>query len=85
MKIMCQEYFDAVVQYAESIGDCTLQECLGRLERWRQNARLTSEIELYRDFAPYSFFSNSAMRTARSELSTDWSIMARRIVPALIR
>lgn len=55
MKIMCQEYFDAVVRNAESIGDCTLQECLDRLERWGQNARLTSEIELYRDFAPYSF------------------------------
>lgn len=25
MKIMCQVYFDAVVRYAESIGDCTLQ------------------------------------------------------------
>ncbi|WP_302365735.1 DUF4120 family protein [uncultured Alistipes sp.] len=56
MKIMCQEYFDAVVRYAESIGDCTLQECLDRLERWGQNARQASEIVLYRDFAPYSFF-----------------------------
>ena len=52
---MCEEYFDAVVRYAESIGDRTLQECLGRLERWGQNARQTSEIELYQDFAPYSF------------------------------
>lgn len=34
MKIRCQEYFDAVVRYAESIGDRTLQECLSRLERW---------------------------------------------------
>lgn len=34
MKIRCQEYFDAVVWYAESIGDRTLQECLSRLERW---------------------------------------------------
>lgn len=58
MKIMCQEYFDAVVKYAESIGDCTLQERFGRLKRWGQNARLTSEIELYRDFAPYSFLFN---------------------------
>ena len=32
MKIMCQEHYDKVVQYAESI-----------------------EIELYKDFAPYSF------------------------------
>ena len=44
MKIMCQEYFDAVVRYAESIGDCTLQESLDRLERWGQNARQASEI-----------------------------------------
>lgn len=50
-----------------------------------QNARQASEVELYRDFAPYSFFSNSAMRTARSELSADWSIMARGIVPTAIR
>lgn len=81
MKIMCQEYYDAVVRYAESIGDCTLQECLGRLERWGQNARQTSEIELYR----IRSFSSSAMRMVLSELSADWSIMARRIVPAAIR
>lgn len=81
MKIMCQEYFDVVVRYAESIGDCTLQECLGRLERWGQNARQTSEIELYR----IRSFSSSAMRMVLSELSADWSIMARRIVPAAIR
>ncbi len=85
MKIMCQEYYDAVVQYAESIGDCTLQECLDRLERWGQNARQTSEIELYRDFAPTRFFSSSAMQTVLSVLSAVWSIMARRIVPAAIR
>ena len=42
MKIMCQEHYDKVVQYAESIGDKTLHECLKR-------------IELYKDFAPYSF------------------------------
>ena len=28
MKIMCQEHYDKVVQYAESIGDKTFQECL---------------------------------------------------------
>lgn len=33
MKIMCQEHYDKVVQYAESIGDKTLHECLKRLER----------------------------------------------------
>ena len=33
MKIMCQEHYDKVVQYAESIDDKTLHECLKRLER----------------------------------------------------
>ena len=42
MKIMCQEHYDKVVQYAESIDDKTLHECLKRLERDK-------------DFAPYSF------------------------------
>lgn len=82
---MCQEYFDAVVRYAESIGDCTLQECLDRLERWGQNARQASEIELYRDLLPTRSCSSSAMQMAHSELSAVWSIMARRIVPVAIR
>ena len=55
MKIMCQEHYDKVVQYAESIGDKTLEECLQRLERWEQNPHHPCQIELYRDFAPYSF------------------------------
>lgn len=85
MKIMCQEYFDAVVRYAESIGDCTLQESLDRLERWGQNARQASEINSIGILLPTRSFSSSAMRTVLSELSADWSIMARRIVPAAIR
>lgn len=85
MKIMCQEYFDAVIQYAESIGDCTLQECLDRLERWGQNARQTSEIELYRDFAPYSFLFKQ--RYADGSLGVVGGLVyhARRIVPVAIR
>ena len=55
MKIMCQEHYDKVVQYAESIGDSTLRECLERLERREQNPHHPCQIELYRDFAPYSF------------------------------
>ena len=50
MKIMCQEHYDKVVQYAESI-----HECLKRLERREQNPHHPCEIELYKDFAPYSF------------------------------
>lgn len=85
MKIMCQEYFDAVVRYAESIGDRTLQECLGRLERWGQNARQASEISSIGILLPTRSCLSSAMQTVLSELLADWSIMARRIVPALIR
>lgn len=55
MKIMCQEHYDKVVQYAESIGDKTLHECLKRLERREQNPHHPCEIELYKDFAPHSF------------------------------
>lgn len=55
MKIMCQEHYDEVVRYAESIGDETLRECLQRLERRERNPRHPCEIELYKDFAPYSF------------------------------
>ena len=33
MKIMCkQEYYNQVVQYAESIKDTSLQNCMERLE-----------------------------------------------------
>ncbi|MCQ5075701.1 DUF4120 domain-containing protein, partial [Alistipes shahii] len=33
----------------------TLRECLERLERREQNPHHPCQIELYRDFAPYSF------------------------------
>lgn len=56
MKILCnQEHYDKVVQYAESIGDTTLQKCLERLKSWEKNPNRPCEIELYYDFAPYSF------------------------------
>ncbi|CUQ85286.1 Uncharacterised protein [Alistipes finegoldii] len=55
MKIMCQEHYDKVVQYAESIGDNMLRECLERLERRNRNPCCPCQIELYRDFAPYSY------------------------------
>lgn len=85
MKIMCQEYFDAVVRYAESIGDCTLQECLDRLERWGQNARQASEIEHYRDFAPYSFRFKQLYADDSLGVVGGLVYHARRIVPAAIR
>ena len=38
MKIMCkQEYYNQVVQYAESIKDTSLQNCMERLEAWEKN------------------------------------------------
>lgn len=56
MKIMCkQDYYDQVVQYAESIKDTSLQNCMERLEAWEKNPDRPCEIELYHDWAPYSF------------------------------
>ncbi|KAB4444768.1 DUF4120 domain-containing protein [Bacteroides thetaiotaomicron] len=56
MKIMCkQEYYDQVVQYAESIKDTSLQNCMERLKAWEKNPDRPCEIELYHDWAPYSF------------------------------
>lgn len=56
MKIQCnQEYYDKVVQYAESISDTSLENCLNRLKEWEKNPRNPSEIEIYYDSAPYSF------------------------------
>ena len=52
MKIMCkQEYYDQVVQYAESIKDTSLQNCMERLEAWEKNPNRPCEIELYHDWA----------------------------------
>ena len=56
MKICCsQEYYDKVVQYAKSINDKTLENCLERLKQWEKNENRPCEIELYYDHAPYSF------------------------------
>ena len=38
MKICCsQEHYDKVVQYAKSINDKTLENCLERLKQWENN------------------------------------------------
>ena len=55
MKILNEEHFQNVKRYAESIGDTTLQKCLERLKSWEKNPNRPCEIELYYDFAPYSF------------------------------
>lgn len=48
MKICCsQEHYDKVVQYAKSINDKTLENCLERLKLWEKNENRPCEIELY--------------------------------------
>ena len=42
-------------EYAKSIGDTTFQNCIERLKQWEKNSGGRYEIELYYDFAPYSF------------------------------
>lgn len=55
MKIICQKHYDEVVRYAKKLGDSSLQACLAKLKSWEEHSRRPCEIELYRDFAPYSF------------------------------
>lgn len=77
MKIKCQEHYDKVVEYAKSIGDNTLQQCIERLQQWEKNSNGKYEIELYWDFAPHSF--GFAERTPDGlESSEGYSIMADR-------
>lgn len=64
MKICCsQEYYDKVVQYAKSINDKTLENCLERLKQWEKNENRPCEIELYYDHAHIRSDSANAIRT----------------------
>ena len=38
MIIKCQEHYNKVVEYAKSIGDNTLQQCIERLQQWEKNS-----------------------------------------------
>ena len=54
MKIMCkQDYYDQVVQYAESIKDTSLQNCMERLEAWEKNPRLLGNGLVRENLNPY--------------------------------
>lgn len=55
MRIFCQEWYDEAVRYAEEINDPSLQDCLDRLKNWETNPHCPCEIQLHKDFAPYSF------------------------------
>ncbi len=55
MIIRCQEHYDKVVEYANSIGDTTFQKCIERLKQWEKNPNYPCEIVLYYDSAPHSF------------------------------
>lgn len=55
MEIHCQEHYDDVLAYAQSIGDTTLQPLLERLKGWENNPS-KPVIHLHKDYAPYSFY-----------------------------
>ena len=76
MKIMCQEHYDMVVQYAESIGDKTFQECLEKLRQWRGIPRTRVKSNCTAILRPIRSFSNSVIRTDVWALSADWFITA---------
>ena len=44
MIIKCQEHYNKVVEYAKSIGDNTLQQCIERLQQWEKNSNGKYEI-----------------------------------------
>ncbi|MDR1699566.1 MAG: DUF4120 domain-containing protein [Lachnoclostridium sp.] len=54
MKIKCEEHYQEVLEHAKEMKDETLQKCLDRLKAWEKNGE--SEIILYKDFAPFSFY-----------------------------
>ena len=70
MKIMCQEHYDKVVQYAESIGDKTFQECLEKLRQWERHPSHPCEIELTDVWALSAGWSITDSPTGRTVLST---------------
>lgn len=79
MKIKCQEHYDKVAEYAKSIGDTTFQNCIERLKQWEKNSGGRYEIELYYDFAPYSFGFAERTRMEETALWVDCSITADRM------
>lgn len=54
MKILCEEHFNEVLAYAESINDKTLNDCLERLKKWEEGKDY--EVYLMSDRSPYSFY-----------------------------
>lgn len=54
MKIVCQDHYDKVVEYAKSIGDTTLQECLERVRKYE--IHMKAEARLMRDRSKHSLY-----------------------------
>lgn len=52
MKIMCQEHYDKVVQYAKEIGDKSLNDCLERLKKWGREFELQMRNRTVLGFCP---------------------------------
>lgn len=59
MEIHCQERYDAMLKYAESIGEKSLQECFDRLRGWEESAKecgVVKVIHIFTDYEEHSFF-----------------------------
>lgn len=54
MKIIHQDHYDKVVEYAASIGDTTLQDCLERVRK--HETYLKAEAHLMRDRSKHSLY-----------------------------
>ena len=55
MIIKCQEHYNKVVEYAKSIGDNTLQQCIERLQQWEKNSNGNMKLKSTGTSHPHSF------------------------------
>ena len=76
MIIKCQEHYNKVVEYAKSIGDNTLQQCIERLQQWEKNSN--GKLKSTGTSHPIRSDSPKELPTGGQESSEGYSIMADR-------
>ena len=82
MKICCsQEHYDKVVQYAKSINDKTLENCLERLKQGRRTRTVHAKSNSITTMRLIRSDSANVIRTGIQALSEDCYIMEIRTSP----
>lgn len=78
MIIKCQEHYNKVVEYAKSIGDNTLQQCIERLQQWERTRTGNMKLKSTGTSHPIRSDSPKELPTGGQESSEGYSIMADR-------